>query len=130
LVVKLGTIDATGAADVYSYDEDTDVTDPYLNEHLLRFGLDMKCMQRTTRTLEELQVEMNLKSVEFNDFCKSVCVSLCDCRHDWSAVANAGDGTCVYGAGRTGLVNLGNSCYMNSVCLILRLFRRRQMFYL
>lgn len=63
LVVKLGTIDASGQADVYSYDEDSEVTDPHLKTHLAHFGIDMTRMEKTCRTLEELQVELNLKWV-------------------------------------------------------------------
>ncbi len=42
LVVKLGTITPTGA-DVYSYasDEDDMVTDPWLAQHLLHWGINM-----------------------------------------------------------------------------------------
>lgn len=57
LVVKLGTITPAGA-DVYSYapDEDDLVTDPKLKEHLRHWGIDMDTMEKTVKTMAELQV--------------------------------------------------------------------------
>lgn len=56
LVVKLGTITAH-SADVYSYapDEDDLVTDPLLKEHLAHWGINMMQMEKTDKTMAELQ---------------------------------------------------------------------------
>lgn len=56
-MVKLGTI-TPHAADVYSYapDEDDMVTDPLLKEHLAHWGINMMQMEKTDKTMAELQV--------------------------------------------------------------------------
>ena len=55
LVVKLGTITPHGA-DVYSYapDEDTEVKDPKLAEHLKHWGINMMVMEKTELSIEEV----------------------------------------------------------------------------
>ena len=45
LAVKLGTITPDGA-DVYSYDEDDMVEDPWLSQHLAHFGIDITSMTK------------------------------------------------------------------------------------
>ena len=57
LVVKLGTITPHGA-DVYSYAEDEDdiVLDPFLQQHLAHWGINMLEMEKTEKTMAELQV--------------------------------------------------------------------------
>lgn len=57
LVVKLGTITPHGA-DVYSYapDEDEMVTDPLLKEHLEHWGINMMQMDKTAKTMAEMEV--------------------------------------------------------------------------
>ncbi|CAM9616195.1 unnamed protein product [Chrysoparadoxa australica] len=99
LCVKLGTINAQGA-DVYSYDPDEDcmVKDPDLASHLHHWGINIMALEKTDKTMAELEVELN----------KS---------YDFSAITEAGHKLePLSGPGYTGLVNLGNSCYMNS-CL-------------
>lgn len=66
LVVKLGTI-TPGGADVYSYasDEDDMVLDPNLGDHLAHWGINMMNMEKTDKTVAELQIERNL-SFEFD----------------------------------------------------------------
>lgn len=97
LVVKLGTITATGA-DVYSYEEDNMVEDPKLNAHLAHFGINVSQMQKTEKSMIEMEIDLNQRYDE------------------WSIIQEDG---CklksVYGPGFTGLTNLGNSCYLNSV---------------
>lgn len=55
-------------------------------------------MEKTEKSMIELELELNQKS------------------NEWSALQESG---CklkpVYGPGYTGMVNLGNSCYLNSV---------------
>jgi ubiquitin carboxyl-terminal hydrolase 5/13 len=97
LVVKLGTITPAGA-DVYSYapDENDTVLDPWLAQHLAHWGINMMSMQKTEKTMEELNVDLNIKL-------------------DFSAIQEEGkELEPLKGPGFTGLVNIGNSCYINS----------------
>jgi ubiquitin carboxyl-terminal hydrolase 5/13 len=65
LAVKLGTITATGA-DVYSYDEDDMVEDSNLAVHLAHFGINMSKMQKTEKTMTELEIDLNQKVGEWD----------------------------------------------------------------
>uniref|UniRef100_UPI00398E3248 ubiquitin carboxyl-terminal hydrolase 5-like n=1 Tax=Pristiophorus japonicus TaxID=55135 RepID=UPI00398E3248 len=97
LAVKLGTITPDGA-DVYSYDEDDMVLDPNLAEHLSHFGIDMMKMQKTDKTMTELEIDMNQRIGE------------------WETIQESGvQLKPLYGPEYTGIQNLGNSCYLNSV---------------
>lgn len=97
LAVKLGTITPDGA-DVYSYEEDEMVLDPGLAEHLSHFGIDMMNMQKTDKTMTELELDMNQRVGE------------------WGAIQeSAVQLKPLYGPGNTGMHNLGNSCYLNAV---------------
>ena len=102
LVVKLGTITPEGA-DVYSYapDEDDMVADPWLRSHLRHWGIDMDLMTKTDKSMAEWQVDLNQS-------------------FEWGRLTEAGS-TCppVSGPGHVGLVNLGNSCYLNAVVQLL-----------
>ncbi|XP_064642772.1 ubiquitin carboxyl-terminal hydrolase 5-like [Lineus longissimus] len=110
LVVKLGTITPNGA-DVYSYDEDEMVEDPHLAKHLAHFGINMMKMEKTDKTMVELEIDLNQKVGE------------------WDIIQESNSKLApVYGPGFTGMKNLGNSCYMNSVMQVLFSFpdfRRR-----
>lgn len=98
LAVKLGTIARDGKADVYSYDEDDMVEDPSLAIHLAHWGINLAHMEKTDKSMVELELELNQKF------------------GDWIAMQEGNNKlTPMYGPGYTGLVNLGNSCYMNSV---------------
>ncbi|KAJ3016522.1 hypothetical protein HKX48_003997 [Thoreauomyces humboldtii] len=95
--VKIGTITPEGTADVYCYQCGEERLDPQLAAHLNTFGINIATQQKTQRTLNELQVEQNLK-------------------FDFSMTTQDGQELVpLFGPGLTGLKNLGNSCYMASV---------------
>ncbi|KAJ8354940.1 hypothetical protein SKAU_G00225070 [Synaphobranchus kaupii] len=101
LAVKLGTITPDGA-DVYSYDEDDMVLDPKLPEHLSHFGINMMTMEKTERTMTELEIAVNQRVGE------------------WEVIQESGATLQpLSGPGLTGMKNLGNSCYLNSVMQVL-----------
>ncbi|XP_068998551.1 ubiquitin carboxyl-terminal hydrolase 5 isoform X1 [Embiotoca jacksoni] len=101
LAVKLGTITPDGA-DVYSYDEDDMVLDSKLPEHLSHFGIDMMTMEKTERTMTELEIAVNQRVGE------------------WEVIQESGTTLRpMFGPGLTGMKNLGNSCYLNSVMQVL-----------
>ncbi|CAM9672158.1 unnamed protein product, partial [Hapterophycus canaliculatus] len=72
--------------------------DPKLAEHLARWGIDVLKVEKTDKTMAELEVELN-KSYDFNKITEA------------GAKLRP-----LAGPGFTGIKNLGNSCYMNS-CL-------------
>lgn len=95
LAVKLGTITADlEGADVYSYPEDDSVLDPLLAQHLAFFGIDFSSLQKTEMTTAERELDQNTN-------------------FDWNRIQESGqDVEPICGPGYTGLVNLGNSCYL------------------
>ncbi|CAL9150454.1 unnamed protein product [Musa hybrid cultivar] len=98
LAVKLGTITADlEGADVFSYPEDVTVEDPLLAEHLEFFGIDFSSLQKTEMTTTEKELDQNMN-------------------FDWNRIQESGQQVePLFGPGYTGLVNLGNSCYMASI---------------
>jgi len=99
MCVKLGTITPQGA-DVYCYakEENDMVKDPLLAEHLAHWGIDIMKMEKTAKSLAEMEVDLN-SNYDFSRICES-----------------GGNKPLVplRGPGLVGLKNLGNSCYMNS----------------
>lgn len=95
LAVKLGTITADlEGADIYSYPEDNSVLDPLLAQHLAFFGIDFSSLQKTEMTTAERELDQNTN-------------------FDWNRIQESGqDVEPICGPGYTGLVNLGNSCYL------------------
>ncbi|XP_062077898.1 ubiquitin carboxyl-terminal hydrolase 14 isoform X2 [Humulus lupulus] len=95
LAVKLGTITADlEGADVFSYPEDESVVDPLLAQHLQFFGIDFSSLQKTEMTTAERELDQNTN-------------------FDWNRIQESGqDVEPICGPGYTGLVNLGNSCYL------------------
>lgn len=98
LAVKLGTITSDGKADVYSYSEDDMVIDPFLQKHLMHFGINIGQMEKTEKSMIEMEIELNQRVGE------------------WSLLQESSANLQpIAGPGLTGMSNLGNSCYLNSV---------------
>ncbi|TKR93788.1 hypothetical protein L596_008183 [Steinernema carpocapsae] len=98
LVVKLGTIE-NGDADVYSYDasEDDAVEDPNLIKHLAHWGIDANTAKKTAKSTQEIELDLN---------------------RDWEWEKMQENGVVlepVFGRGLTPMVNIGSSCYINSL---------------
>jgi ubiquitin carboxyl-terminal hydrolase 5/13 len=97
VAVKLGSITAEGAADIYCYKCNEERTDPELSAHLAHWGINVAEREKTEKSLMELQIEQNLR---------------------WEFSMTTKDGhelDPAFGPGFTGLKNLGNSCYLSSV---------------
>ncbi|RDY05535.1 Ubiquitin carboxyl-terminal hydrolase 14 [Mucuna pruriens] len=89
LSVKLGTITADLEAA-----EDESVLDPQLAQHLAFFGIDFSSLQKTEMTTAERELDQNTN-------------------FDWNRIQESGQEVDpIFGPGYTGLVNIGNSCYM------------------
>ena len=101
LVCKLGTITPQGKASIYCYACDDDINDEKLVEPLQALGIDVAVQKKTEKTMQEIDLEFNLN------------LTLSKIIEDGKQL------TPLYGAWNTGMQNLGNSCYMNSVVQVL-----------
>lgn len=102
LAVKLGTITPHGA-DVWCYadDEDALVIDPLLADHLSFWGIDVMKLEKTEKTMSEMEVSLNMS-------------------YDWSKIMDGQEELeLVRGAGFVGLRNIGSSCYLNATMQVL-----------
>lgn len=96
LVVKSGTITADGKASVHCYECSDEVHDNNLSAHLRVLGINISEQKKTEKTILELTLDMNLN------------VALSRLVEDDKMIP-------LYGKGYTGIDNIGNSCYINSV---------------
>lgn len=101
VVCKLGTITAQGTASIHCYECDDEVLDKKLAEHLRKVGIDMGTQTKTEKSITEINLEANLS------------LTLSKIIEEGKILVP------VFGAGNTGMENLGNSCYMNSVVQVL-----------
>ncbi|KFB47436.1 AGAP012248-PA-like protein [Anopheles sinensis] len=102
LAVKLGTITADGKGDVYSYSEDDMVEDPHLVKHLAHWGINVGQLEKTEKSMIELELDLNQRIGEWGLLCES-----------------ASQLKPIAGPGYTGMKNLGNTCYLNSVMQVM-----------
>lgn len=101
VAVKLGTITQDGKADVFCYACGEERLDENLAQHLKNFGVLLESVQKTEKSLGEMQLEQNLK-------------------FDFSMTTQDGKNLVpLFGPGYTGLKNLGNSCYLASIVQVL-----------
>lgn len=101
VVCKLGTITPQGTASIHCYDCDDEVLDEKLADHLGKLGIDIGKQTKTEKSTTELTLEANLS------------LTLSKVLEEGKVLVP------VFGAGYTGMVNLGNTCYLNSVVQVL-----------
>ena len=101
VALKLGTITADGTASVHCYACNDDVLDNNLASHLAKCGIDIAKQTKTEKSIAEINLEANLN------------LTLSKVLEEGKTLVP------VFGPGLTGMENLGNSCYMNSVIQVI-----------
>ncbi|KAI3404412.2 hypothetical protein KGF56_002809 [Candida oxycetoniae] len=98
VALKLGSLSSNpDSCDAYCYQCNDEVKVPDLAIKLEKFGIDLSVATKTEKSLVELNIDQNMN-------------------WDFKLEGVAGEKLApVYGRGFTGIQNLGNSCYMNSV---------------
>lgn len=99
--LKLGTISPDGSASIYCYACDEDVSDEQLGEHLSKLGIDVLKQTKTEKSITELNLEANLS------------LTLSKVLEEGKILVP------IFGSGNTGMENLGNTCYLNSIVQVL-----------
>lgn len=98
IAVRLGSLSSDeNKCDCYCYKCNDEVKVPGLASNLRSFGIDLANAVKSEKTLVELNLETN---------------------KNWQFTLDGADGekmTPVFGLGLTGMKNLGNTCYLNSV---------------
>jgi len=98
---KLGTITAEGKADLHCYACGDEVLDKKLGEHLDKLGISISEQVKTEKSVTEINLSANLAL-------------------NLSKILEEGKELIpMFGPKYTGMENLGNSCYMNSVVQVL-----------
>lgn len=97
----MGTITPQGTASIHCYDCDDEVHDDKLGEHLSKLGIDIQTQSKTEKSVTELNLEANLS------------LTLSKVLEEGKILPP------VFGPDNTGMINLGNTCYMNSVVQVL-----------
>ena len=93
----MGTITPEGEASVYCYKCDEDVIDENLILHLKNFGIDVSGMEKTEKSIMEMNIDLNNNYSLSQTFEKDKKLKP------------------IFGPSFTGIQNLGNTCYLNSV---------------
>lgn len=99
VAVKLGSLSADGpeSCDSYCYSCNDEVRVPNISAYLKSFGVDLSKAVKTEKSLVEINLDQNL---------------------NWDFKLDGANGEKlepVFGKGLTGMSNLGNLCYLNSV---------------
>ena len=97
LVCKMGTITPEGSASIHCYSCDEEVLDPDLQGHMMTFGIQIKELIKTEKTITEMELEANIN------------LTLSKAVEEGRVLIPR------YGSMFTGMENLGNSCYLNSI---------------
>jgi len=104
----------TNETDIHCYSCEEEREDKKLGDHLAHFGIDFRTQTKTEQSLQEMVCQR---------FCFIIyCIQELEQNLNFSVNSNVDEGQVMkplYGPGLTGLVNLGNSCYMSSVMQVL-----------
>lgn len=95
VAVKLGSLsEIENSCDVYCYQDNDEVKVPNLAKKISTYGINLNESVKTEKSLIELNIDQNM---------------------NWDFNVDGDDSKPVFGPGLTGMTNLGNSCYLNSI---------------